>query len=167
LKAHSANTVIDLEDFKRYLRIDKHALDEELEEQPSLLFQISEAFVQAAAERDMLKEQLATTDAKLDADVRSQHADEKYTEAMVKNQVQTHKKHDAAMLKYLDSKKQADLLFHLKEAFQTRSFMIRDLCSLYNANYFEENSVKGTGSTDRATYKAGRDRMAAARSRRE
>ena len=158
--------MIDLEEYRRYLRIDKHALDQELVEQPSLLFQISEAFVQAAAERDMLKELLATTDAKLDADVRSQHADEKYTEAMVKNQVQTNKKHDQAMLKFLDAKKQAELLFALKEAFQTRSYMIRDLCSLYNANYFEEASAKGTGSTDHATYKAGRQRMEAGRARR-
>ena len=132
-----------------------------------LLFQISEAFVQAAAERDMLKEQLATTDAKLDGDIRSDLGDIKFTEAVVKNQVQMHKKHDQAMLKYLDAKRQADLLFHLKEAFQTRSYMIRDLCSLYNANYFEEALAKGTGSTDRATYKAGRDRMAAARGRRD
>jgi hypothetical protein len=158
--------MIKTDEYRQYLKINKHALDQELEEQPMLLFQISEAFVQAAAERDMLKEQLATTDAKLDAETRNDLGDQKYTEAMVKNAVQTDKRHDGAMLRYLKAKEQTELLFALKEAFQTRSYMIRDLCSLYNANYFEEASVRGTGQTDRATYKTGRERIAEARARR-
>ena len=158
--------MVDIDEFRSYLKIDKHALDQELEEQPMLLFQISEAFVKAAAERDMLKEQLATVDANLDHAAREDYADKKYTEAMIKNEVQTNKKHDLAMLKFLKAKEQADLLFALKESFQSRGYMIRDLCSLYNANYFEEASAKGTPGTDRATYKAGRERMAQARERR-
>lgn len=161
-----AKTVTDIDEFRRYLKIDKHALDQELEEQPMLFFKISEAFVKAAAERDMLKEQLATTDAQLDAVAREGFADQKYTEAMVKNEVQTDKKHDTAMLKFLRAKEHADLLQALKEAFQTRSYMIRDLCSLYNANYFEEASVRGTPQTERATYNAGRQRLTEGRAHR-
>jgi hypothetical protein len=158
--------VVDVAEFRAYLKIDKHALDQELEEQPMLLFQISEAFVQAAAERDMLKEQLATVDAKLDNKIRMDYGDSKYTEAMIKTEVQSNKTHEIATLKYLDAKKQADLLLALKEAFVSRGFMIRDLCGLYNANYFEEASVRGTGETNRATYSKGRQRIAEARERR-
>jgi hypothetical protein len=158
--------MINIDELRGYLRIDKHALDQELEEQPMLLFQISEAYVQAAAERDTLKEQLATIDANLDHAAREDFADQKYTEAMVKNLVQTDKKHDQAMLKFLKAKERSELLFALKEAFQSRGFMIRDLCSLYNANYFAEASARGTPETGRATYKAGRERMAQARERR-
>ena len=57
---------IDIEEFRNYLRIDKHQLDDELEAQSEMLFKISEASVQASAHRDMLKEQLATVDAELD-----------------------------------------------------------------------------------------------------
>lgn len=159
--------MIDIDEFREYLRIDKHALDQELEEQSMLLFKISEAFVQAAAERDMLKEKLATIDAELDSEIREEYGDTKYTETMIKTEVQTDKGHETAMLKYLKAKQQADLLFALKEAFQTRSYMIRDLCSLYNANYFEEASARGTAGTDRATYNKGRERIAEARSRRD
>jgi alkylation response protein AidB-like acyl-CoA dehydrogenase len=158
--------MIDIDELRTYLKIDKHALDQELEEHPMLLFKISEAYVQAAAERDMLKEQLATIDAKLDNKIRMDYGDSKYTEAMIKTEVQANKTHDIAMLKYLDAKKQAELLFALKEAFVSRGFMIRDLCSLYNANYFEEASVRGTPQTDRATYGKGRQRIAEARERR-
>jgi hypothetical protein len=161
--------VPDIEEFKRYLKIDKHALDQELEEQPMLFFQISEAFVQAGAERDMLKEQLATVDAKLDNAARDTYnkAEEKYTEAMIKNHVQTDKKHVGAFKLWLEAKKQADLLQVLKEAFQSRGYMIRDLCSLYSDNYFSEASVKGTPKTDRTSYSVGRQRIAEARGRRE
>ena len=148
----------DIAELKQYLRINKHRLDEELEEQPMLLFQISEAFVQAAAERDMLKEQLATIEANLDAAVRNDFGDKKYTEAMVKNEVQTDKKHDQAMLKYLKAKNQADLLAALKEAFHSRGYMIRDLCTLYAANYYEQGSAKPTNNTNRATYSMGRQK---------
>jgi hypothetical protein len=160
---------VDIEEFKNYLKIDKHGLDQELMEQPMLFFKISEAFAQATAERDMLKEQLASTDARLDSDMRRvfDKAGEKYTEAMVKNAVQTDKKHEAAIKKFFDAKEQADLFLALKEAFQSRAYMLRDLCSLYTANYFEESSARGSGQTNHATYRMGRERIATARSKRE
>jgi hypothetical protein len=150
----------DIEELRQYLKIDKHRLDEELEEQPMLLFQISEAFVQAAAERDMLKESLATKDAQLGKKAREQlgKREKKVTESMVEGYVLTDSTHDAAVKAYLDAKGQADLLFALKEAFQSRGYMIRDLCSLYTANYYEQGSAKPTNNTNRATYSMGRQK---------
>ena len=150
----------DIAELKQYLRINKHRLDEELEEQPVLLFQISEAFVQASAERDMLKEQLATIDATLDGKARTklERTQDKVTEAMVKNSVQTSHEHEAASVAYLKAKNQADLLAALKEAFHSRGYMIRDLCTLYAANYYEQGSAKPTNDTNRATYSMGRQK---------
>ena len=150
----------DIAELKQYLRINKHRLDEELEEQPMLLFQISEAFVQASAERDMLKEQLATIDATLDGKARTklERTQDKVTEAMVKNSVQTSADHEAASAAYLKAKNQADLLAALKEAFHSRGYMIRDLCTLYAANYYEQGSAKPTNTTNRATYSMGRQK---------
>lgn len=150
----------DIAELKQYLRINKHRLDEELEEQPMLLFQISEAFVQASAERDMLKEQLATIDATLDGKARTklERTQDKVTEAMVKNSVQTSPDHEAASAAYLKAKNQADLLAALKEAFHSRGYMIRDLCTLYAANYYEQGSAKPTNNTNRATYSMGRQK---------
>ena len=152
--------VTDIAELKQYLRINKHRLDEELEEQPMLLFQISEAFVQASAERDMLKEQLATIDATLDGKARTklERTQDKVTEAMVKNSVQTSADHEAASAAYLKAKNQADLLAALKEAFHSRGYMIRDHCTLYAANYYEQGSAKPTSNTNRATYSMGRQK---------
>jgi hypothetical protein len=147
---------VDIAELRSYLKIDKHALDVELEDHSVLLFKISEAFVEAAAHRDMLKEHLATTDAELDSVVRKKKVDGRLTNDMVAACIQTHPRHEEASTAYLDAKKEADLLFALKEAFQSRGYMIRDLCSLFTANYFEEASVKPTRDTGRTTYMAAR-----------
>lgn len=144
----------EIDELKTYLKIDRNRLDEELEEQPMLLFQISEAYVQAAAQRDMLKEALATVDAKLDRKGREEldKREDKVTETMVKNYVQTHKDHETATRSFLGAKGEAELLFALKDAFVSRGFMLRDLCSLYTANYYEQGSAKPTNTGNRATY---------------
>jgi len=150
----------EIEEFRQWLKIDKHRLDEELEEQPMLLFQISESYVLATATKDSAKEYLATADAKLDKKAREyfDKREEKVTEAMVKNYVQTDKDHEKATQAYFDAKGRADLLAALKEAFQSRGYMIRDLCTLYAANYYEQGSAKPTNNTNRATYSMGRQK---------
>lgn len=150
----------EIGELREYLRIDKTRLDEELEEQPMLLFKISEAYIQAAAARDAAKEHLATVDAKLDKKGREEldRREEKVTEAMVKNYVQTAKDHEKATQGYFDAKNNADLLSALKDAFHQRGSMLRDLATLYNANYYEQGVAKPTTAGNRATYSMKRER---------
>ena len=150
---------------KANLEIDRTSLDDELMRQPSLFYEIGEQFVMAASKRDALKEELATIDAELDGIGRAtlEKRLEKVTEAMVKNYVQTHKRHASAFASYIQAKTECDLLQAMKEAFSQRSFMLRDLCSLYVANYFGETSYKSTQATEATHYSATRERLAAAR----
>lgn len=151
---------IDIDELRGYLAIDKHQLDQELEEHPVLLFKISEAYVQAAAHRDMLKEKLATVDAELfDKHRRKPVKDkERVTDTTIKTSVQADKDHEKASNAYLTAKNKADMLLALKEAFQSRGFMIRDLCSLFTSNYYESESVRPTGNTTRTTYISKREK---------
>ena len=151
---------IDIDEFRSYLKLDKHALDQELEEHPVLLFKISEAYVQAAAHRDMLKEQLATVDAGLFDNYRRKPVKDKerITDTSIKTAVQADRNHEKAATAYLTAKNQADLLLALKEAFQSRGYMIKDLCSLYTSNYYESESVKPNGNTTRTTYISKREK---------
>lgn len=160
------NSIID-DEFRRYLQIDKNALDDELISHPQLLFRVSEAYVEAVAERDALKENLLTVDASLDQEIRGELEGGKVTEAIVKNLIQLHPKHKAASDAYLMSKHKADVLAALKDAFGTRGYMLRDLCQLYTANYFENSSVKDSAAADAATYRRNRQRLAEARERRK
>lgn len=150
----------EIDELRRYLKIDKNRLDEELEEQPMLLFKISEAYTEAAAERDAAKEMLTTTDANLDKKGRVEldRAEEKVTEPMVKTYVQTHKDHAAATAVYLKAKHRANQLESLKESFQSRGYMIRDLCTLYAANYYERDSARPTNAGNRTTYSMARQK---------
>jgi len=152
-----------------YLEIDKFSLDDEVVRQPSLFFKVSEAFVEAASERDACKEELATVDAGLDGKIRKDLdvAGDRITEAAVKNEIQAHPKHSAAFDTYILAKTRADKLQALKESFQQRGYMLRDLVSLYETSYYERSSIQGNSKTDAMAYDKRRERLAEARTRKE
>ena len=152
---------MNLAEFRKYLLIDKLALDTEIVRQPSLFFEVSEAFAEAVALRDAAKEELANVDADLDSKARK--GKEKITEGQVKSFINASEDHTDCVATWLDAKKEADRLGALKEAFHQRSYMLRDLVSLHNANYFEETSVRSNASQDSLVYNARRARLSAAR----
>ena len=157
---------LEIDEFRKYLEIDKNDLDTEVSRHPSLLYEIGEAYVEAAAQRDALKEMLATIDAQLDSIVREELEGEKVTESIVKSRIQVHPNHKAAFQAHIDAKELADKLAALKEAFHARSYMLRELAALFVSNYFSSTSVQDT-TTDAAVYKRQRQRLAEARERRE
>jgi hypothetical protein len=155
-----------IEQLKKFLEIDKLSLDDEIIRQPSLFYSVSEAYVAAVGERDTLKEQLASTDAEIDGEIRS-NAKTRVTDTAVKNLVQCDKDHEKAFKAYIAAKVKADQLGALKEAFQQRGYLLRDLASLYVANYFDHSSIQGTSSQDKTIYEARRRTLAEARQRRD
>ncbi len=156
---------MSVDQLHKHLAINKDALEEGIINQPSLFWQVSEAYVQAAAERDAAKEELAQVDAEIDKKIRSKaDKDEaKATEPYIKAQILLSEEHGDAFAAYLTAKERADKLQALKEAFQMRSYMLRDMASLYAANYFEISSLAATPDTDRAVYDRQRAKLAAAR----
>lgn len=161
--------MISITDLQQQLAIDKLVLDDEVIRQPVLFYSISEMLVDALAERDGAKEDLAATDADLDGEWRKKLAKlyDKVTEQMVKNHVQTDIRHEQAFDSYLDAKTRADKLLALKEAFQQRSYMLRDLVSLYSANYYETSSMKPTQTQEASHYALNRARISNARAARD
>lgn len=155
-------TLIELQ---QQLAIDKSVLDDEVIRQPVLFYTISEQLTDAAAERDAAKENLASVDAKLDhkwrKDLAKVHT--KVTDKMVATQVLIDRDHEKAFDDYLEAKTKADKLLALKEAFQQRSYMLRDLVSLYSANYYETSSIKPTQTQEASHYLANRARISNAR----
>jgi|ERR1700722_328765 len=147
------------------LAIDKSVLDDEVIRQPVLFYEVSEQLVTALAERDGAKEELATVDAKLSAHWRKQLSGgkDRVTDKRIDTYVQTSDEHEAAFNVYLAAKERADKLQVLKEAFQQRSYMLRDLVALYTANYYEASSIKPSKAQEASHYAANRARMANAR----
>jgi len=140
-------------------------LDDEVVKQPVLFYNISEILTDAIALRDGTKEELAAIDAEMDGVWRVKLAkiNKKVTEKMIQNGVQNSPEHEKAFQAYLKAKTYADKLLALKEAFQQRSYMLRDLVSLYSANYYEASSIKPTQTMEASHYHANRVRMSNAR----
>jgi len=157
--------MIPLPELKQHLAIDKSILDDEVVRQPVLFYTISEVLTDAIALRDGAKEELAAVDAEMDSMWRKRLSknDARVTEKMVQNCVQCSNEHEKAFNAYLEAKTNADKLLALKEAFQQRSYMLRDLVSLYSSNYYEASSIKPTKATEASHYNANRMRMSNAR----
>lgn len=159
----------DIDELKGYLRIDKTNLDDEVVHQPSLFYEISEAVVDAIAQRDALKEDLANIDADLDQETRKkvEREEKRITDTAVAKAIQRHPKHATAFSKYMAAKFKADQFLALKEAFVQRGYMLRDLCQIYVAGYYEKTSIQGSSATDTVVYTKRRQQMAEARANRK
>lgn len=157
---------MNIDQLKALLAIDKSVLDDEVIRQPSLFFDVSEQLTTAIAERDAAKENLATVDAQLDAKWRAKLnkvGAGRVTDKAIQSHVQTDKDHERAFDDFLVAKTAADTLSALKEAFQSRSYALRDLVSLYTANYYEVDSIKPTRAQEASHYAANRARISNAR----
>jgi hypothetical protein len=165
---HWQKMTATLAELQAQLAIDKSVLDDEVIRQPVLFYTIGEQVTDAIAERDAAKEELASVDADLDFKGRKKLANvhDKVTETMVKNFVQMHPDHENAFATWLTAKTKADRLLALKDAFQQRSYMLRDLVSLYSANYYEDASLKPSRAQDASHYAANRHRISDARAAR-
>lgn len=125
------------------LMVDKNALDEALVQQPDLFYRVSKILVERISQRDAAKQDHAEQEAKVDAELRrdAELAGDKMTADQVKAAI----KIDRRCVKTADAL--ADLNYKvgqwgaLKEAFLQRSHVLRDLVSLYSANYYSDASM--------------------------
>lgn len=154
-----------LDELRGHLNIDKHALDDEIQQQPSLFFKISEAYVNAASRRDFLKEEVARVDADLSAKHRRriEKSGARATDAATTSAVAADPKHQKAVDAHIDARQKADQLLALKEAFHQRSYMLRDLVALHVANYYERTAVTDNSATKDFKAQKNMDKMAEAR----
>lgn len=130
--------------YSELLEIDRDSLDSALIEQPQLIQEVGERFVEAVSERDYLYDEVSRVDANLDSDVRADLEEElgkKPTEAMVSSSIITHDDHIEIKDKYLQSKKDAEAWRILRDSFMERSKALRELGNLYMSGYFAIDSV--------------------------
>lgn len=131
-------------DYDQELKIDRHALDDALAEQPVVFARVAQDCALAISERDHAKEDLEVTRAEVSLDVRQRLEQEgtKSTEAVVAAQIELDRRYREAMKVLLETKAAADRLAAIKEAFAQRAFALKDLCGLYVAGYWGTDSVK-------------------------
>tara|TARA_R110000803_G_scaffold210841_2_gene284354 strand:- start:910 stop:1500 length:591 start_codon:yes stop_codon:yes gene_type:complete len=149
------------------LIINKHGLDDELINQPILFIEVATLAADASAMRDYAKEALSMKDAELSAKHRklAEKGGERATEKLVEQRVGTDPIHIKYVEKLIEAKKYAEQAFAMKEAFQARAYMLRELVSLQVSGYYATAAITNPGRRDSGdtAYKANTQRMSDSR----
>lgn len=151
----------DYDDFRELegaLRIDEHALEEALRDQPMLFYRVGAAYAMEISRRDAAKQALQDAEAESDLGVRreAQEDERKITEGEVRAMVQIDGGVVRARARLNQLSESVGRLAALKEAFQQRSYALKSLCELYVANYFSGSEQRGA---ERLVANADADRV--------
>jgi hypothetical protein len=159
------NTLADL---RSKLSIDKDDLDEALVEQPDLYYHVADAYVTAVAERDASKLDLEQATAELDEQYRKKavEEEEKLTEAALRNKIISTPRIQKLEKDLLYLRAEADRWQALKEAFQQRSFMLRELVAMYVRRLGDLTIERGSHDARSALAQANHDEAGRIRSSR-
>jgi hypothetical protein len=134
--------------YRDKLVIDKDDLDTCLVEQPELYYHVTEAHVMAVAERDAAKLTLEEAEAGVDRDLRLEAEDnsEKITETRVQQLIRLEPKIQRMRRDLAECTTEMNQLAALKEAYQQRSYMLRELVALTISQ--SHDSAMSAGSTE-------------------
>ena len=148
-------TVSELERYRGHLAIDQDDLDKCLMEQPEVYYVVAQAVANTTAERDKLKLELEELQAKLGLDLRDQatRRNEKLTEGGLEQKLAGMPKIQELQRSLLTKRQEAESWGVLKEAFQQRSFMLRELVALFIAQR-HDLALEGGAGQARATLAA-------------
>lgn len=133
-----------LEDYKELLLINKHGLDDALEQQALYTFEVGEIYAEKVSVRDALKENIDTVDADIAEGLRkaAEASGVKITEAGIQQKISRSARHLEAYNDFLEAKKDAEKWGALRDAFIQRGLALRELANLYTANYFANEPIK-------------------------
>jgi hypothetical protein len=161
-----ANT---LESLRSKLSIDKDDLDNALVEQPDLYYHVADAYVTAVADRDAAKLDLEQATADLDKQFRgaAAAAEEKLTETSLQRKIATTPRIQNMEKDLLYLRADADRWQALKEAFQQRSFMLRELVAMYVRRLGDLTIERGSNDARGSLAQANHDEAARIRASRK
>lgn len=154
---------LDLSELRAKLQIDKHNLDEECIQQPSLYQTLSEQHVLAVSVRDTLKEEMQIEDAVLAEEIRKRLTStpgERSSETRIGDLVQQEQRHIAKQRKWAAAVTRAATLGAMVTAADQRGKMLRELAQLYVAGYYDRVvASSGRRTTDAAVAIVAREGM--------
>ncbi len=135
----------DPDELRHKLRIDKHALDDEVEHQPELYGEVAEAAALSKSQIDSLEEQLKELEADLDTQARAdaENEGERTTENAIKAIIASDSDRKEMVIKLLDARHLQRRLDALTTSFRHRSYALRDMVDLFLASYYSSRSASG------------------------
>lgn len=137
-----ADDLRDLDELEKGLKIDEHALDEALQQQPDLFYRVSKTLAMLTSRRDAMKQEKETVEAQADLTIRRKHArdKDKATEGSIRAEIRLDREVIEVGNELLELANLVAQFAALKEAFQQRSYVLKDLVNLYTANYFGDSA---------------------------
>lgn len=152
-----------LEQYKDKLAIDRDGLGECLVDQPQLYYDVTSAHAEAVSERDAVKLELDELQADIDRKIREDafKRDVKVTEAGIQQQIKLDPKVKGLNRSFLEVRERTEQWFALKEAFQQRSFMLRELVALRISERGDIAGAHGAGQRQDNVTELARDNMRA------
>lgn len=135
----------DPDELRHKLRIDKHALDDEVEHQPELYGEVAEAASLAKSQIDSLEEQIKELEADLDTQARADAENEgdRITENAIKAIIASDRDRKEMVIELLDARHLQRRLDALTTSFRHRSYALRDMVDLFLASYYSSRSASG------------------------
>ena len=158
----------NLDKSKAKLAIDEDDLDSALIEQPEFFFHVCEHYARAVARRDETKLDLDEIRAMVDAEIREDATTEgrRITETQIDYQLRADERVRKVKRRYIADTAVSDAWGMLKESFQQRSFMLREMVSLAISQQRDIASAYGSSSRREARdRKAGQVRAEVAEKR--
>jgi|SRR5579863_787680 len=141
-----------IEELQKELIINRIALDEELVQQPQLFWEASEGYTLASAQRDTAKLSLERAEADCAQHIRGGSL-EKLSDKKVADAVMANPTYIGYYESYLQYKANAEKWSVLKDAFQQRSSMLRDLVQLMSIGYWGSGIANTLSDTYKEKYK--------------
>lgn len=141
----------ELDRYRDELEIDEAALSDCLVSQPQLYYHVTMGYARAAADVDASKLDLDELRAETDRRIREEAAaeEEKITEALVQQRVKLDDGIRDAERSHASARTRAALWQAMRDAFQQRSFMLRELVALRVAERYDGAAASGAGQRPR------------------
>ncbi len=130
---------MSIDDYRRKLRVNKHTLDDELEEQPDIMDRISRKIVELNSKAQEAKDELAKTEGRIAEDVKE--SDPKLSLPVIDAKVKRSPDRVRAWQRFQNARAELEEWQGLLEAWKQKGYSIKTLADLYAANYFSVNST--------------------------
>lgn len=137
----------NMDRLREQLLIERDALSDCLIEQPQLYFDVATGHAESVARRDALKLDVEEVQAEVDKRIRADAVvkDVKLTEAAIQQQLKLDAKVADLAHRSLAAREETDRWAALREAYQQRSFMLRELVALHVSERHDVALSNGAG----------------------
>lgn len=145
MKPNKPTTMID--SLEGALSINENELDEACAAQPECFYRVAKEYAVAVSKRDLAKQCLAEISAEVDTQLR--HEAEKTKERITEEQIKSRKALDDDVVEaqriLLELNTKVGEWSALKEAFEQRSYALKDMVSLWLGNYYGDRPTQQAG----------------------